>query len=267
MSRDLITTSSNSTKWQDATSIMRDMGKLADEFRKNQEKASKEFIAWREIFEQPLPMLLEPPEPPKEPISFTRHLDFGMPVLPPRYVMCRPVMEESSMTEREWMSSADPSAMLIFIQKRATKQQMEYAWAALMPAIMHMPLADWHLLPKDIAQSSAAAIRDIFGNPFRPVCWRDVTLTHPASVWKPFVEAADDGTAIVLHESLRDWNNGAIRHIAQAIYDDRRFEDMPILADALEEAGCAEPVILDHCRASGLHVRGCWLVDLILGKV
>jgi hypothetical protein len=50
------------------------------------------------------------------------------------------------------------------------------------------------------------------------------------------------------------------------IYDDRRFQDLPILVDALEEAGCANVDILGHCRGPGPHARGCWVVDLILGK-
>jgi hypothetical protein len=62
------------------------------------------------------------------------------------------------------------------------------------------------------------------------------------------------------------WNSGAIPKLAQAIYDERRFADLPILADALEEAGCTHADILDHCRRPGEHVRGCWVVDLLLSK-
>jgi hypothetical protein len=62
------------------------------------------------------------------------------------------------------------------------------------------------------------------------------------------------------------WNAGTIPKLAQAIYDDRRFSDLPILADALGEAGCTDADILAHCRSEGPHVRGCWVVDLILGK-
>jgi hypothetical protein len=54
--------------------------------------------------------------------------------------------------------------------------------------------------------------------------------------------------------------------MAQAIYDERRFDDLPILADALEEAGCDDEDILSHCRGLGPHVRGCWGLDLILAK-
>ena len=62
------------------------------------------------------------------------------------------------------------------------------------------------------------------------------------------------------------WNGGTIHHLAQAIYDERAFDRLPILADALEDAGCTDAAILDHCRQPGEHVRGCWVVDLLLGK-
>ena len=62
------------------------------------------------------------------------------------------------------------------------------------------------------------------------------------------------------------WNGGTVRHLAQTIYENRRFDRMPILADALEEAGCADAAILEHCRGPGPHVRGCWVVDLVLCK-
>ncbi len=62
------------------------------------------------------------------------------------------------------------------------------------------------------------------------------------------------------------WNDGTVRKIAQAIYDERAFERLPILADALEDAGCDNADILNHCRQPGVHVRGCWVVDLLLGK-
>jgi hypothetical protein len=79
-------------------------------------------------------------------------------------------------------------------------------------------------------------IRCIFGNPFRPV-----TL-DPA------------------------WKTPAVVQLARSPYEERRFEDMPVLADALEEAGCQDAAVLGHCRGPGPHVRGCWVLDLILGK-
>jgi len=82
-------------------------------------------------------------------------------------------------------------------------------------------------------------VRDIFGNPFRPVA------VDPA--WLA-------------------WRDGTCPKIAQRIYDERAFADLPILADALEEAGCRSAELLAHCRHPAPHVRGCWAVDLILGK-
>jgi hypothetical protein len=54
--------------------------------------------------------------------------------------------------------------------------------------------------------------------------------------------------------------------MAQRMYDSRDFSDMPVLADALEEAGCTNADILAHCRGLGEHVRGFWVIDLLLGK-
>jgi hypothetical protein len=82
-------------------------------------------------------------------------------------------------------------------------------------------------------------LRCIIGNPFRPVS---------------------------IQASLLAWSDGTPVRIGQAIYEERAFDRMPILADALEDAGCTDPTILDHCRGPGEHVRGCWVVDLLLGK-
>jgi hypothetical protein len=82
-------------------------------------------------------------------------------------------------------------------------------------------------------------IRCIFGNPFR------IASVNP---------------------NWLVWNGGVIPKLTQAIYDDRAFDHLPILADALEEAGCTNADILNHCRQPGEHVRGCWVVDLLLGK-
>jgi hypothetical protein len=79
-------------------------------------------------------------------------------------------------------------------------------------------------------------LRDIFGNPFRPI-----TL---------------DPT----------WLPPTVKALAQKIYDDRTFDQMPLLANELEKAGCKDNEILAHCRETGSHVRGCWVVDLVLGK-
>jgi hypothetical protein len=62
------------------------------------------------------------------------------------------------------------------------------------------------------------------------------------------------------------WQTPAVVKLAQGIYDERTFDRLPKLADALEKAGCDTDEVLAHCRQPGEHVRGCWVVDLILGK-
>jgi hypothetical protein len=79
-------------------------------------------------------------------------------------------------------------------------------------------------------------LHDLFGNPFRPVS------VDPS------------------------WLTSKVRSLAEGIYSERAFDHLPILADALEKAGCTSADILNHCRSEGPHVRGCWVVDLIVGK-
>jgi len=80
------------------------------------------------------------------------------------------------------------------------------------------------------------AVRDIFGNPFCPV-----TLDP-------------------------SWLTSNVIALAQQMYDSRDFTAMPILADTLQDAGCADQAVLEHCRGAGTHVRGCWVVDLATGR-
>jgi hypothetical protein len=110
----------------------------------------------------------------------------------------------------------------------------------------------------------AGLLRDIFGNPFRMY---GLSLCGGLR----YQESITCRTCIPCQEIL-SWNNGTIPKLAQAIYDDRNFADMPILGDALEEAGCTNEEILQHCfrdvenwRAV-VHVRGCWVLDLLLLK-
>lgn len=62
------------------------------------------------------------------------------------------------------------------------------------------------------------------------------------------------------------WNDATIPRIARKIVEQRKFEDMIVLADAFEEAGCTNTEILRHCRGPGPHVRGCWVLDALLAK-
>lgn len=70
----------------------------------------------------------------------------------------------------------------------------------------------------------------------------------------------------IIRPSWLTWQGGAVKRLAWAIYDDRSFNRLPVLADALEEAGCNSRELLAHLHSPGPHVRGCWALDLVLGK-
>jgi hypothetical protein len=89
---------------------------------------------------------------------------------------------------------------------------------------------------RNIDPRLVALLRDIFGNPFRPV------------------------------EADPAWLTSDVVALARGIYEEKAFDRMPILADALQDAGCNNDDVLAHCREPGEHVRGCWVVDLVLGK-
>src|SRR5262249_44669511 len=72
--------------------------------------------------------------------------------------------------------------------------------------------------------------------------------------------------AVAVNPAWLRWNYGTVLSIARRIYEERAFYDMPILADALEDAGCTDAALLDHLRSAGEHVTGCWAVDLVLGR-
>lgn len=173
------------------------------------------------------------------------------------------------MSENEWLSSVDGTKMHVFLrlsnQFPLRKQWLldiacrPYWYRKMDPVIrdtieiwcrrrledldkgaLTEPL--WLDVPEDrkiwdaIKEVGPAILRDIIGNPFRPVTF------DPA------------------------WQTSTVTALAQAIYEEQAFDRLPILADALEDAGCTTADILGHCRGDGEHVRGCWVVDLVLGK-
>lgn len=64
----------------------------------------------------------------------------------------------------------------------------------------------------------------------------------------------------------KPWRTDSVLGIAQTIYQKKQFEDMPVLGDALEDAGCDQEEALSHCREGDHHARGCWLLDLLLDR-
>jgi hypothetical protein len=116
----------------------------------------------------------------------------------------------------------------------AVKPFTEYWHAsnAAADAVFHITRA----AHRNIDQRLVALLRDVFGNPFRPV-------------------ALDSA-----------WLTSDVLALARGIYEEKAFDRMPILADALQDAGCDNDTVLSHCRTEQMHVRGCWVLDLVLGK-
>jgi hypothetical protein len=92
---------------------------------------------------------------------------------------------------------------------------------------------------REEGRAQKALLDELFGDPFRP------TSIDP--LWLA-------------------WEGGVVPALAQGIYEERAFDRLAILADALEEAGCTDAELLGHLRGPGPHTRGCWALDLALGK-
>jgi hypothetical protein len=126
----------------------------------------------------------------------------------------------------------------------------EYYWSpanilceALRSDLSNLSSVDWQLravTDLSCCDGPYELLLDLFGNPFR-------LQPAPNPIWLA-------------------WNDGIVKRLTEGVYEQRRFEDLSILADALEEAGCNNEAILAHCRGPGPHFRGCWVLDLLLGK-
>src|SRR5262249_2865626 len=135
----------------------------------------------------------------------------------------------------------------------------------------------WEKLPPPATQ--AALLRDLAGNPFRLVTLPTEEITRMGT--------DPDGNAVLVRERVCPWCTSTVLALAQAAYDERQLvfmeslkreettmqdsgtldpDRLAVLADALEEAGCLSADLLAHLRGPGPHVRGCFALDLILGK-
>jgi hypothetical protein len=177
------------------------------------------------------------------------------------------------MTEQEWLEGTDPEVMLDFMFEKTSRRKIELYTSGCYRSVWHL-LTDERFRNKmdvrdryfdgsatrdelDLAIQAADAVpnhvwqdawdsitphrqvqvlQDLFGNPFRPA------------------------------RIVPSWRTPNVVNLAQEIYDNRAFDRLPSMADALVDAGCDNQEILAHCRGPGPHVRGCWAVDLLLGK-
>lgn len=97
----------------------------------------------------------------------------------------------------------------------------------------------WDETGEQVARTQCDYVRDIFGDPFAPIA--------PDPDWSK-------------------WSDGTVPRLAEEVYESRSYEAIPILGDALQDAGCDNQDVLNHCYQGGPHVRGCWVVDLFRPK-
>jgi hypothetical protein len=135
-----------------------------------------------------------------------------------------------------WATARRMSQSAVYCFRNALAASAEAAPVALPPPARWQ---DWGVTRAAQFPEYSHILRDIVGNPFCPV---------------------------VINPRWLTWNYGTVPAIALRIDEDRAFHDLPILADALEDAGCTDAAVLDHCRSGGEHVLGCWVVDSALGK-
>jgi hypothetical protein len=204
------------------------------------------------------------------------------------------------VNEEEWLTCPDPEAMLRFLHRnRASDRKFRLFAVACVRRVWHLLpsdrergvvdvaelLADGRALVQDLwlarCRVNCAPLRALFSLAYNAAV--EVSMSAAIALRSGAGGAASLGERAAQAGLLRElfgnpvrpatiepdwlaWNQEFVREMAQGIYEDRTFQRLPILADALEDAGCGERGILEHLRGPDRHVRGCWAVDLILNK-
>lgn len=204
------------------------------------------------------------------------------------------IWQKATMTESDWLTSTDLPAMFRCLRSRTSNRKMRLFSCACCRRILGL-LSECSrqiiVVAERFADGLSSEDERLAGRQVPSETSADAASRAALARSNEAMEAAAAlasaaaGTSEELEQTLllrdvvgnpfypveidRSWlsrKDGTVVKLAEAIYNDRSFDRLPILADALEEAGCMEPAILEHCRGPGPHVRGCWVVDLLLGK-
>lgn len=204
------------------------------------------------------------------------------------------------MTEKEWLSCTDPQKMLEFLRGKTSERKLElFVGGCCVRSTKGYSIPEWDTELKALV---SLGLGEIEADEFqRRIEFRGGSGGVEWAMWRAERSQREIALEVVLDEAgrmdwskihsqgpeesqaqcrlLRDifnpfrsvttdpsWRTPTVTALAKAIYEDRLFDRLPILADALEEAGCTNPDILAHFRHPGVHVRGCWALDLILGR-
>jgi hypothetical protein len=199
----------------------------------------------------------------------------------------------AAVTEQDWLECPFPFELIRQVQGDASDRKLRLFACACYRL-------NWHSIVDGCARNAVSAAEHYAdglisftrliaaGRSSHEACWH-LVKTGEAAAWdvvqdvvlRPYANDEDILTALwPMAQLFRDivsnpfrpvalsprWQTSTVLDLARLIYDERAFDRLPILADALMDAGCDNDDILAHCRGDGPHVRGCWVVDLILGK-
>ena len=208
------------------------------------------------------------------------------------------------MTEQEWLACTDPQPMLEFLRGKGSDRKLRLFACACCRSISHLltdersrnciKVAERYAEGRATEQEREEAYDlanfayEIDGTASEIAA---STIKYPAGFDNAAEYIADGVASSVRALSIFDysvqaiflrdifgplpiraiilnpiWLSSSVVALAETINDEKAFDRLPILADALEDAGCTNADILNHCRQPGEHVRGCWVVDLLLGK-
>jgi hypothetical protein len=200
------------------------------------------------------------------------------------------------LTEAEWLACSDPEAMLEFVRRTMSVRKKRLFACACCRLVWESLPSYWRraLETSEAFIEGMASEEQLKADLDAAMNELDLLSDAAQAVWwacntsKGYDIAGGASYRVSIHDRktlrtqaalVRDifqpfphvkrkqrWADQKPQQIAQSIYADRAFEHLPILADALEEAGCTDAAILEHCRGPGPHIRGCWVVDLLTGR-
>jgi hypothetical protein len=209
------------------------------------------------------------------------------------------------MTEEQWLNTTTAPYLIKYLARRASQRKLRLFACAACRRILHMMqfeasrkavqvserFADGQADGDELrlARSEAAELADT-AERLQTVGWNAARTAAQSAAAEALAAAeraalaAADGDLVREHfgnpfrprtitDHVLSWEEETVTRLALAAYDERilrtgRLDNarLAVLADALEEAGCTDEIILTHLRGGDRHYRGCWVVDLILGK-